>query len=131
MQGNHKRQWISDKDTGSDICQVSPQDISLIKELGATAVRLTHYQHDQRFYDPCNEREIILWAELPLIKLPTNTTMIFKNAKEQQMELIRQNFNHPSIVFWGNGNKQDSADGASDALLRLLAINAHAEDLSR
>lgn len=47
------------------------------------------------------------------------------------MELIRQNFNHPSIVFWGIENEQDPMDGALDALLRLLANNAHAEDPSR
>ena len=43
------------------------EDIDLICELGATTIRLAHYQHDQYFYDLCDERGLVIWAEIPYI----------------------------------------------------------------
>ena len=79
------------------------EDIELICEVGATTIRLAHYQHDQYFYDLCDETGLVIWAEIPYI-----TTHLVKgreNTITQMKELVIQNYNHPSIVVWGLSNE--------------------------
>ena len=79
------------------------EDMDLICEVGATTIRLAHYQHDQYFYDLCDERGLVIWAEIPYISkhMPTGR----ENTISQMKELIIQNYNHPSIVVWGLSNE--------------------------
>ena len=79
------------------------EDIRLIKEVGANTIRLAHYQHDQYFYDLCDEYGFVVWAEIPYISRYMKAAD--KNAFNQMSELIHQNFNHPSIVCWGISNE--------------------------
>ena len=87
------------------------EDMDLICEVGATTIRLAHYQHDQFFYDLCDERGMVIWAEIPYISqhMPTGR----ENTISQMKELIVQNYNHPSIVVWGLSN-EITMKGASD-----------------
>ena len=87
------------------------EDMDLICEVGANTIRLAHYQHDQYFYDLCDERGMIVWAEIPYISrhMPTGN----ENTVSQMKELIIQNYNHPSIVVWGISN-EITMDGAKD-----------------
>lgn len=79
------------------------EDIDLICEMGANTIRLAHYQHAQEFYDLCDERGLVVWAEIPYISnhLPNARA----NTLSQMKELIYQNYNHPSIVVWGLSNE--------------------------
>lgn len=79
------------------------EDMRLILELGATSVRLAHYQHSQYFYDLCDENGIIVWAEIPYIS--NHLEKGNENTVSQLTELIVQNYNHPSIVVWGISNE--------------------------
>ncbi len=79
------------------------EDMDLICELGATTIRLAHYQHDQYFYDLCDERGQVVWAEIPYISNHMATGR--ENTISQMKELITQNYNHPSIVVWGLSNE--------------------------
>lgn len=79
------------------------EDIKLIKEVGANTIRLAHYQHDQYFYDLCDEYGFVVWAEIPYISRYMKAAD--KNAFNQMSELIHQNFNHPSIVCRGISNE--------------------------
>ena len=79
------------------------EDMDLICELGATTIRLAHYQHDQYFYDLCDERGMVVWAEIPYISNHMATGR--ENTISQMKELIVQNYNHPSIVVWGLSNE--------------------------
>lgn len=79
-------------------------DMSLIGEIGANAVRLSHYPHPKQVYDLCDEMGIVVWSEIPLLKL-TEDAHLFENAKEQLTEMIYQNMHHPSICFWGLQNE--------------------------
>lgn len=81
------------------------EDMDLIKEVGATSIRLAHYQHDQYFYDLCDQEGMVVWAEIPFISVMSTTELEGINPKLQMTELIRQNFNHPSICFWGVQNE--------------------------
>ena len=79
------------------------EDMDLICEVGATTIRLAHYQHDQYFYDLCDQRGMVVWAEIPYISqhMPGGR----ENTISQMKELIVQNYNHPSIVVWGLSNE--------------------------
>ena len=89
------------------------KDMELIREIGANTIRLAHYQHDQYFYDLCDQYGMVIWAEIPYISehLPNGR----ENTISQMKELIVQNYNHPSIVTWGVSNEitistKDKAD---------------------
>ena len=81
------------------------EDILLIKEVGANTIRLAHYQHSQDFYDLCDEAGFIIWAEIPFISAMNADPDAHENCRSQMRELIFQNFNHPSICFWGISNE--------------------------
>ena len=107
------------------------EDIELICEVGATTIRLAHYQHDQYFYDLCDEKGLVIWAEIPYISkhMPTGR----ENTISQMKELVAQNYNHPSIVVWGLSN--EISIGGSDADLlenhRILNDLCHEMDKTR
>ncbi len=79
------------------------EDMELICEVGATTIRLAHYQHDRYFYDLCDEKGLVIWAEIPYISQHMPTAR--ENTISQMKELIIQNYNHPSIVVWGLSNE--------------------------
>ena len=107
------------------------EDMDLICEVGATTIRLAHYQHDQFFYDLCDERGMVIWAEIPYISkhMPTGR----ENTISQMKELVAQNYNHPSIVVWGLSN-EISIGGSDEDLLenhRILNDLVHEMDKTR
>lgn len=115
---------VSDADHG--------EDFGLIFEIGATAVRLAHYQHAQHFYDLCDSHGLIVWAELPLVNYIAESHEFYENAKQQLTELIRQNYNHPSIVFWSIANEITLLPGPNpNDLLRQLSAIVASEDTTR
>ena len=79
------------------------EDMALIKEMGCNTVRLAHYQHDQYFYDLCDEAGMVVWAEIPYISEHLNNGR--DNTISQMKELICQNYHHASIVCWGVSNE--------------------------
>ena len=92
------------------------EDIDLIKELGANTIRLAHYQHDQYFYDLCDEYGMVVWAEIPYIS--SHLANGDENAVSQMKELITQNYNHASIFCWGLSN-EITITGESEELMAL------------
>ena len=107
------------------------EDIDLIMEVGATTIRLAHYQHDQYFYDLCDEKGLVIWAEIPYISrhMPGGR----ENTISQMKELITQNYNHPSIVVWGLSNEISIAGSDEDLLEnhRILNDLVHEMDKTR
>ena len=108
------------------------EDVDLIMEVGATTIRLAHYQHNQYFYDLCDEKGLVLWAEIPYITthLPNGR----ENSIQQMKELIIQNYTHPAIVVWGLSNEIDSTgDNAADVIdnHKLLNNMVHEMDKTR
>ena len=83
--------------------EMHDEDMALIKEIGANTIRLAHYQHNQYFYDLCDEAGMVVWAEIPYISehMPNGR----ENTISQMKELIIQNYNHPCIVCWGVSNE--------------------------
>ena len=108
------------------------EDAELIYEVGATTIRLAHYQHDRYFYDLCDEMGFVIWAEIPYISshMPGGR----ENTVSQMKELVVQNYNHPSIVVWGLSNEITMAGKSSDDLLenhRILNDMVHEMDSTR
>lgn len=108
------------------------RDMEIIKELGATTLRLAHYQHAQEFYDLCDENGLIVWAEIPYITMHMKDGRA--NTLSQMEELIVQNYNHPSIICWGLSNEITAASAVNEDLLenhRLLNDLCHKLDSTR
>lgn len=108
------------------------EDMELICEMGATTIRLAHYQHDQYFYDLCDEKGMVIWAEIPYISshMPAGR----ENTISQMKELIVQNYNHPSIVVWGLSNEITMSGKSDEDLLenhKILNDLAHEMDKTR
>lgn len=108
------------------------EDMDMICEVGATTIRLAHYQHDQYFYDLCDERGMVIWAEIPYIS--THMPNGRENTISQMKELITQNYNHPSIVVWGLSNEITmSGESTEDLRENHVILNdlAHEMDKTR
>ena len=108
------------------------EDMDMICELGATTIRLAHYQHDQYFYDLCDEKGMVVWAEIPYIS--THMPNGRENTISQMKELITQNYNHPSIVVWGLSNEITmSGESTEDLRENHVILNdlAHEMDKTR
>lgn len=112
------------------------EDIEIIKELGVNAVRLCHYPHTDYFYDLCDENGIVLWTEIPLVNALGESADFEKNTRRQLVELIRQQYNRPSVIFWGLqneiGNGANSASSFINAKQLVYGLDelAHNEDTS-
>lgn len=108
------------------------EDVDLICEIGANTVRLAHYQHNQVFYDLCDERGLVVWAEIPYISAHMDNGRA--NTLTQMTELIRQNDNHASIVVWGLSNEITMMTPESDDMVdnnRVLNDLCHRLDPTR
>jgi beta-galactosidase len=106
------------------------QDVSLLQEIGATMVRLAHDQHSQATYDLLDRAGIISWSEIPIWSAIGTDSAFVANAKQQLSELILQNYNHPSIVFWGVFNEIEDST-AKAAVVSELKNLAKATDPGR
>lgn len=107
------------------------EDIELILSMGANSVRLAHYQHDSYVYDLCDEKGLLVWAEIPYITVHMPEGR--ENTLSQMTELIVQNYNHPSIFCWALSN-EITLQGETEDLLenhKLLNSLVHKMDPSR
>ncbi len=105
------------------------EDIDLICEVGATTIRLAHYQHDQYFYNLCDERGLVIWAEIPYISkhMPGGR----ENTISQMKELIVQNYNHPSIIVWGLSNEIGIGGEADDMIANHKVLNDMVHEMDK
>ncbi len=117
-------------------------DFGMIYDIGANAVRLAHYPHDEYFYDLCDRYGLVVWAEIPLIgsiagkgeygSFDQTRTDYVENVKDQLVEMIRSKYNHPSIMFWGLQNEiNNSYNSVATPVMKELHALAKAEDPNR
>lgn len=109
------------------------RDVELIREVGANTVRLAHYQHSQDFYRACDRAGLIVWAEIPFISVMSRNPEAHLNCVSQMKELITQNYNHASILFWGIANEITIGGERPGLLDNLKDLNnlVHAMDPTR
>ncbi len=111
--------------------EMHEEDMELILSVGANSIRLAHYQHDQYFYDLCDEKGIVAWAEIPYITVHMDGGR--ENTISQMKELILQNYNHASIICWAISN-EITLQGITEDLMenhRILNDMIHTMDKKR
>ena len=107
------------------------EDLALLQELGATVVRCAHYQHSDYFYGLCDRAGILVWAELPQVNCISNTAAFAESSRNQLLDLIRQNVNHPAIFCWSLFNELRPNRPDPHRELQDLNLLAKAEDPTR
>lgn len=114
------------------------EDAAIMAEMGANAVRLAHYPQAEYFYDLMDRYGFIVWAEIPFVGPGgysdegfVNLPAFRQNGREQLVELIRQHYNHPSIVVWGLFNELSMRGDDPVPYIKELNALAHREDPTR
>ncbi|HEU6449742.1 MAG TPA: glycoside hydrolase family 2 TIM barrel-domain containing protein [Verrucomicrobiae bacterium] len=107
------------------------EDIALLKEIGATVVRCAHYQHSDYFYSACDRAGILVWAEIPQVDKINASEQFEETSRNQLLDLIRQNIDHPSIFCWSLFNELRPGNPDPHRELQDLNILAHGEDPTR
>ena len=103
------------------------EDIGYILDVGANAVRLAHYQQSEDFYSLCDEKGLLVWAEIPVISKYSLKKQ--EQARLMLEELIKQNYNHPSIFCWGIENEISIASPTPILTRGITELNAIAHKL--
>lgn len=114
------------------------EDIRLMREMGVNAARLAHYQQAEDMYRLTDREGIVVWAEIPFVgpggyadKGFVDLPAFRANGQQQLRELIRQNFNHPSICVWGLFNELKEEGDNPIPYIKELNELAHQEDTTR
>lgn len=114
------------------------EDLDLITEMGANAIRAAGYPHNPEFYAECDRRGIIVWSEIPFIgpafmsdRGYIDSEAFRKNGEMQLYEMIFQQYNHPSVVMWGLFADQNTVSDDPTEFIRSLNAKAMQEDPSR
>lgn len=114
------------------------EDMDLMLEMGVNAIRLAHYQQDEYMYQLADRAGLLVWAEIPFVgpggyadKGFIDLPALKENGQQQLVELIRQNYNHPSIVCWGLFNELKEEGDNPIPYIRELNQLAHQEDATR
>ena len=107
------------------------EDMALIKEIGATVVRCAHYQHSDYFYSLCDKAGILVWAEIPQVNEINPSEQFEETSRNQLLDLIRQNINHPSIFVWSLFNEIRAGTPDPHRELQDLKMVANGEDPTR
>ena len=107
------------------------EDMKLLTEIGATVVRCAHYQHSDYFYSLCDQAGILVWAEIPQVDQIGETAQFAETSRNQLLDLIRQNLNHPAIFAWSLFNEIRPNHPDPHRELQDLNLIAHGEDPTR
>ena len=122
--------YVPGKGTAVDDADIDT-DYRILDELGVTGLRYAHYQHNEHSYALADRKGYLVWTELPLTSEVGASEAFAANAAQQARELVRQNFNHPSVFVWGLGNEIYKVDEVSGRVLDAMQKLVHAEDASR
>ena len=107
------------------------EDFAIIREMGATGIRLVHFQHSQAAYVEADRLGLPAWTEIGINSEIEDTPAFRANAAQQLRELIAQTYNHPAVVLWGLGNEVYADDPKVARVLRELHDVAKQADPSR
>jgi len=110
------------------------RDMQIIKDLGANAIRGSHYPNDPLVLDYCDQMGFLFWEEIPFWNHPAESLaspVLETRARLAMREMIERDFNHPSIIFWSIQNESKSSSQEGLALFSKLASDIRMMDSSR
>ena len=81
------------------------RDVELLKAMGGNFLRVSHYPQDPVILETCDRLGILASVEIPLVNTITESAAFTLNCENMQREMIRQNFNHPSVIIWAYMNE--------------------------
>jgi hypothetical protein len=81
--------------------EVSVSDVTLMKDMNMNAVRMSHYPPDRHFLEVCDELGLYVIDELTGWQAAYDSEI----GPGLVRELVRRDVNHPSVIFWANGNE--------------------------
>lgn len=134
LRGVNRHQDVQDKGWALSAAD-HERDFALMREMGVNALRTAHYQQDELVYELADRLGFVVYTEIPWLNEMTDSAAFRDNVKQQLREMIRQTYNHPSVLFWGIGNElgwlQRDKDLQLNLLLAELARIVRAEDPQR
>lgn len=123
---------------------IHQRDMELLKNMGANFIRIAHYPQDPAVLEACDRLGLLASVEIPIVNTITETDSFYENCKQMQVEMIRQNFNHPSIIIWAymnevllrpkyakNSDEQNKYFANITALAKQIEALTHKEDSER
>lgn len=81
------------------------RDIRLMKDMGCNFIRIAHYPQDDAILEACDEMGLLAWEEIPIIDMVPDNAVYADNCEENMVEMIRQHYNHTSVIAWGYMNE--------------------------
>lgn len=81
------------------------RDVLLMKEMGVNFIRISHYPQDPAILEQCDKLGILAWEEIPIIDIVPESAEYANTCEHNLREMIRQHYNHPSIITWGYMNE--------------------------
>jgi beta-galactosidase len=120
----------------SDALQI--RDVELLKEMGGNFLRVAHYPQDPAVLQACDRLGLLASVEIPVVNRITESEAFSENCRQMQREMIRQNFNHPSVIIWAYMNEvllrpryTDDKARQEQYFKRVAALARELEDIAR
>ena len=107
------------------------RDIHLLKNMGANFIRVAHYPQDQALLDACDREGVLASVEIPVVNEITESDSFYNNCRNMQLEMIRQNYNHPSVIIWGYMNEILLKPHYKDDKVKQQLYYSHVAQLAR
>lgn len=115
------------------------RDMLLMKEMGVNFLRISHYPQDAAILEQCDKLGILAWEEIPVIDIVPDTKGYAEACEQNLREMIRQHYNHPSVITWGYMNeillvtlrRYKDPEKLNPILERTIALTKHLEKVAR
>lgn len=109
------------------------RDFKLMKEMGANFIRISHYPQDDALLEMCDKLGMLVWEEIPIVDLVPDTPHYAENCERNLREMIRQHYNHTSVILWGYMNEvllgveRSKGEKRQQMLKRIETLATHLE----
>lgn len=115
------------------------RDMLLMKEMGVNFIRISHYPQDAAILEQCDKLGMLAWEEIPVIDIVPDTEGYADVCEQNLQEMIRQHYNHPSVITWGYMNeillvtlrRYKKPEELNPILERTLALTKRLEEVVR